>query len=81
MAARFYRDVVEPLVVLEVEPGLLTSEVVDEVPAGADEAFPHVYGALDVTAVVAAHPVGRTAEGGFVLPGVVTGWAATDPST
>jgi uncharacterized protein (DUF952 family) len=48
----FYADVTEPLVLLEVDPALLDVPVVDEVPAGGDEAYPHVYGPLPVSAVV-----------------------------
>jgi uncharacterized protein (DUF952 family) len=50
-----YADVTEPLVLLEIDPALLDVPVVEEVPAGGDEAFPHVYGPLPVTAVVAVH--------------------------
>ena len=49
----YYADVPEPLVLLEVDPALLDVPVVEEVPAGGDEAFPHVYGPLPVAAVVA----------------------------
>lgn len=48
---RWYADVTEPLVLLVVDPDLLTSPVIDEeVPGG--ETFPHVYGPIDVAAVV-----------------------------
>ena len=50
----YYADVTEPLVLLEVDPALLDVPVVEEVPAGGDEAFPHVYGPLPVAAVVTA---------------------------
>ena len=50
--ARFYADVEEPLVLLVIDTDLLTVPVVEEVPDGADETFPHVYGALDPAAVV-----------------------------
>ena len=49
----YYADVTEPLVLLEVDPALLDVPVVEEVPVGGDEAFPHVYGPLPVAAVVA----------------------------
>jgi uncharacterized protein (DUF952 family) len=48
----YYADVTEPLVLLEVDPALLDVPVVEEVPAGGDEAYPHVYGPLPVSAVV-----------------------------
>ena len=51
---RFYADVTEPLVVLEIETDLL------DVPWREDqvdgETFPHVYGTLDTSAVVAWRP-------------------------
>lgn len=71
VASRFYGEVAEPLVLLEIDPALLASPVVDEVPPGGSESFPHVYGPLDVVAVVAAHPVGRDEHGRWVLPDVV----------
>ena len=49
----YYADVTEPLVLLEVDPARLDVPVVEEVPAGGAEAFPHVYGPLPVAAVVA----------------------------
>jgi uncharacterized protein (DUF952 family) len=49
----YYADVTEPLVLLEVDPARLDVPVVEEVPAGGDEAFPHVYGPLPVAAVIA----------------------------
>jgi uncharacterized protein (DUF952 family) len=56
---RFYADVTEPLVLLEVDPALLTAEVRDERPPGVDETFPHVYGPIDLSAVVGVVPLGQ----------------------
>jgi uncharacterized protein (DUF952 family) len=51
--ARYYADIDEPLVLLEIDTDLLDVPVVEELPApGATETFPHVYGALDPAAVV-----------------------------
>ncbi|WP_028642441.1 DUF952 domain-containing protein [Nocardioides sp. URHA0020] len=51
---RYYADVTEPLVLLEIDTDLLDVPVVEEAPApGMTETFPHVYGALDPAAVVA----------------------------
>jgi uncharacterized protein (DUF952 family) len=49
----FYADVAGPLLLLEIDPGLLTSPLVVEVgdPETGEE-FPHLYGPLDVAAVV-----------------------------
>jgi len=52
---RFYADVSEPLVVLEIETDLL--DVPWQEDRVGDEGFPHVYGALSPAAVVAVRPV------------------------
>ena len=52
---RFYAGVPEELVLLEIDPALLTCELrVEYVPA-ADDTFPHLYGPLNLDAVVAVH--------------------------
>ena len=56
---RFYADVGEPLLLLVIDPDLLTSEVRVERVAGLEETFPHVYGPIDVGAVVEVRPVGQ----------------------
>ncbi|WP_344950288.1 DUF952 domain-containing protein [Sphaerisporangium flaviroseum] len=56
VAGRYYTGVTEPLVVLTLEEALLGCPVVFEVPPGAQEAFPHIYGPLPVEAVVAVTP-------------------------
>ena len=56
--ARYYADIAEPLVLLEIDTDLLDVPVVEEPPApGVTETFPHVYGALDPAAVVAVTPL------------------------
>jgi glutathione S-transferase len=56
--AAFYAEVTEPLVLLEIETGLLDTPVVEEEPApGAGVTFPHVYGAIAPGAVVAVTPL------------------------
>ncbi len=55
---RFYADVDEPLVLLVIDPDLLGSPVVDEEPPGGEgETFPHVYGPIEVAAVVQVVPL------------------------
>jgi glutathione S-transferase len=57
--ARYYSDVPEPLVLLEIDTDLLDVPWVEELPApGAPETFPHVYGPLSPLAVVAVTPLG-----------------------
>ena len=52
---RFYADVPEELVLLEIDPELLTCAWrVDHVEAAGDS-FPHLYGPLNLDAVVAVH--------------------------
>jgi uncharacterized protein (DUF952 family) len=53
----FYAGVDEPLVLLEIDSGLLGVPVVEEAPPGTDELFPHIYGPLPVAAVVAVSPL------------------------
>jgi glutathione S-transferase len=48
----FYADPGLRLVLLEIDPSRLDVELRLEVPPGADEAFPHVYGPLRLDAVV-----------------------------
>lgn len=67
VAERYYADVTEDLVLLVVDPDRLEVPVVEEVPPGGAEAFPHIYGPLPVAAVVEVRTVGRTVDGGFVL--------------
>lgn len=68
VADRFYAGVDDELVLLVIDPDRLDVPVVEEVPAGAAEAFPHVYGPIPVAAVVEVRPVGRTSDGGFNIP-------------
>lgn len=58
---RFYAEVTEPLVLLEIETDLLDVPVVEEPPApGLAETFPHIYGPLPSTAVVAVRHLPTT---------------------
>jgi len=51
--SRFYAEVTEPLVLLHIDESMLTSPVVLEVGDPATgERFPHVYGPIDLAAVV-----------------------------
>ena len=55
---RFYADVAQPLVLLEIDTDLLDVPVVEEVPApGMTETFPHVYGPIRPDAVVGVVPL------------------------
>ena len=55
---RYYAEVEEPLVLLEIDTDLLDVLVVEEPPApGVEETFPHIYGPLNTAAVVAVRPL------------------------
>ncbi len=58
----FYAEVTEPLVLLAIDPEKLTAPVIEEVPEGADRAFPHIYGPLNSDAVVRAIPLDARGE-------------------
>ncbi|MEO6605930.1 MAG: DUF952 domain-containing protein [Aeromicrobium sp.] len=54
--ARFYGDVTEPVLLLTIDTDLLTAPwQYDDVP-GEPLSFPHIYGPLNVNAVVSAEP-------------------------
>jgi glutathione S-transferase len=57
---RYYADVTDPLVLLVIDLDLLTSPLVVE-PVG-DDSYPHIYGPLNVDAVVEARPVARASS-------------------
>lgn len=60
--ARFYGAVTGPVIRLTIDTGLLTSPwQLDEV-AGEPLPFPHIYGPLNLDAVVAAEPFTRSAS-------------------
>lgn len=60
--ARFYSEVTEPLLLLEIDTDLLTSPWrLDEVP-GQPLSFPHIYGPLNVDAVIAADAIRSSAS-------------------
>jgi len=51
---RYYSEVTEPLVLLDIDTDLLDVPWVEEPPApGVEETYPHLYGPLRVDAVVA----------------------------
>lgn len=50
---RFYSDLTDSeLVLLEIDEAKLTSKVIVEQLGAAPEAFPHIYGCIDIAAVV-----------------------------
>ena len=70
-ADRFYRGR-DDVVLLRIDPHRLDAPVRVEVAPGTGQAFPHVYGPIDVVAVEAADPVpvgaGRRLDVSGLLP-------------
>ena len=64
---RLYRHLSD-LVVLEIDLALLNCDVVVENLEGGSVQFPHIYGRLRMSAVVAVYELPRTSDGGFALP-------------
>lgn len=66
VANRFYADA-EDLLVLLIDPERLTAPLrYDPVP-GADEPFPHIYGPLNLDAVVGTAELSRDEDGRYVF--------------
>lgn len=69
VANTFYQGVADPIV-LCIDPARLTAEVRWESPDPADpfsaSRFPHVYGPIDIDAVVRVTEIRRDAEGRYV---------------
>lgn len=59
------------LVLLEIDRAKLECRVVEENLEGGAELFPHIYGALPMSAVVSVHPFRCMPSGCFELPAAV----------
>ena len=66
-AARYYagRD---DVLLLEIDEARLTARLVVEPSPSTGDQFPHIYGPINRTAVVAVHPFVPAADGTFTLP-------------
>lgn len=64
VARRFYVGV-DDLVLLTIDPALLDVEVRYEPGTGTDELFPHLYGPLNIAAVIEVTPYAADADGTF----------------
>ncbi len=58
-----YTDVTEPLCLLVIDTERLVSAVCDEDPDGIGMTFPHIYGPLNLDAVVEVRPYERGTDG------------------
>jgi len=85
VAHDYYADVAEPLVLLAIDPAKLTAPLRFEAPApiagggtahlASGALFPHLYGALNLDAVVGAAALARTSAS-FAWPGALGPLAA-----
>lgn len=66
-ANKFYRDVPDELLVLVIDTGRLRSELRYEPVPGAELPFPHIYGPLNVDAVIEARPLEPEPDGTFAF--------------
>jgi uncharacterized protein (DUF952 family) len=72
VANRFYRDAADPMVAWSIDESRVLSEVRWEPPMPENPPqydgplFPHIYGPLNVDAVVTTRRLVRDGEGGFV---------------
>lgn len=63
VANSFYADVTEPLCLLVIDTSLLVSALCDEDLDAIGISFPHLYGPLNLDAVVEVRPYERAAGG------------------
>ena len=66
-ADAFYRGRAD-VVLLTIDPERLSSPVLVEVPPDRPDGFPHIYGPIDLEAVVAVTPLALSPEGTLELP-------------
>jgi len=65
---RFYADVSEPMCLLVIDPDKLGVPVIAENLTGGQELFPHIYGAIPVSAVVDVVALVRDTPAGWRSP-------------
>lgn len=51
------------VVLLTIDPGRVRAPIREEMPPGVADAFPHIYGPLNLDAVVAVEPLAARADG------------------
>jgi uncharacterized protein (DUF952 family) len=68
VANAVYADSTEPLVLLRINPAVVTATIQIENLDGGTEHFPHIYGPLDVAWVSEVFALDRNPAGKFELP-------------
>jgi glutathione S-transferase len=67
VADAFYRDRSD-VVLLTIDRSKVRAPIREDHVEAANDAFPHIYGPLDVDAVVAVEPLARRLDGTLALP-------------
>jgi glutathione S-transferase len=67
VADAFYRDRSDVLL-LTIDRSKVSAPIIEEHVAAANDAFPHIFGPLEVDAVVAVRPLSPRADGTLELP-------------
>ena len=67
VANAFYQG--EPGLLLVIDPGLVGAEIRYEAVPGQAQPYPHIYGPLNIDAVVGARPFGPGPDGEFAFGG------------
>jgi uncharacterized protein (DUF952 family) len=68
VANRLFRGL-DNLVLIEIDPSLVSCSIVEENLEGGKELFPHIYGRLPMSAVVRVHRFACDRDGLFKFPG------------
>ncbi|NUR63585.1 MAG: DUF952 domain-containing protein [Catenulispora sp.] len=68
VAEAYYADATD-LIVLAIDPGRLAAPLRYEPVPGAADPFPHIYGSLNVDAVIGMFDLGRDAQGRYLFEG------------
>jgi uncharacterized protein (DUF952 family) len=68
VANAFYRGVTDELVLLVIDPDLVRAPIRYEHVPGAEDPFPHIYGQLNLDAVLEARPFSPSRDGTFTFP-------------
>jgi len=71
VAARYFRGQ-QDLMLLEIDPVLITAPIINENFTGGPQLYPHVYGPLPMSAVTAIRDLPCRADGSFDWPCMVS---------
>lgn len=67
VANKYYRNA-NGIVLLKIDTDLVNARIIEENLEGGEENFPHIYGSLQVKAVVQSAPLSKDQNDNFVFP-------------